>query len=107
MTHPALNYSFPFAHRLSAPVQPVSADEQLLRDILCRVLNVVVAAIGLVLTAPLMLLIAIVTRLTSRGPAIYTQIRIGCDRRSVRRAPLSDDEPCGRPFKIYKFRTMY
>src|SRR5690242_13014743 len=105
MTHPALNYPFPTAYRPQA-AQRSSAEEQLVRDTLCRALNVTVAAIGLVLTAPLMLIIAILTKLTSPGPVIYTQIRIGWDRRAVRRAPVSADEPCGRPFKIYKFRTM-
>ena len=106
MTHFALTHplSTPTPFR---PAAPVSAEAQLVRDVLCRVLNVTVAVIGLLITAPLMLFVAIATKLTSPGPVIYTQIRIGCDRRSVRRAPVSDNEPCGRPFRIYKFRTMH
>jgi lipopolysaccharide/colanic/teichoic acid biosynthesis glycosyltransferase len=74
-----------------------------------RALNVAVAAIGLVLAAPLMLGIAILVRLTSPGPILYRQTRVGMDRRDTglpsgnhRRAV----DHGGRPFTIYKFRTM-
>ena len=74
-----------------------------------RVLNIVVAAIGLVLAAPLMLLIAVAIRLTSRGPVLYKQTRIGWDRRAGR-APSNEDSRLndlgGKPFTMYKFRTM-
>jgi lipopolysaccharide/colanic/teichoic acid biosynthesis glycosyltransferase len=72
-----------------------------------RALNVAVAAIGLVLTAPLMACIAALVRLTSRGPVIYKQTRIGIDRRKEfggnhrRQVDFG-----GQPFTIYKFRTM-
>ncbi len=75
-----------------------------------RVLNVLVASIGLVLTAPLMLAIAIAVKLTSRGPVIYRQKRVGLDRR---RATAPDhlnarrkSDTGGRIFTMYKFRTM-
>jgi lipopolysaccharide/colanic/teichoic acid biosynthesis glycosyltransferase len=45
----------------------------------------------LVLTAPLVLLAALLVKLTSRGPAFYTQTRVGLR---------------GRLFTIYKLRTM-
>jgi exopolysaccharide biosynthesis polyprenyl glycosylphosphotransferase len=56
-----------------------------------RVLDISVSAALLVLLTPLMLVIALAVRLDSRGPAIFTQLRAGRD---------------GRPFRIYKFRTM-
>jgi lipopolysaccharide/colanic/teichoic acid biosynthesis glycosyltransferase len=72
-----------------------------------RILNVVVAAIGLILVAPLMLLIALAVKLTSPGPVFYTQLRVGIDRRrgdggNWRRTI----DYGGRLFYILKFRTM-
>jgi lipopolysaccharide/colanic/teichoic acid biosynthesis glycosyltransferase len=45
----------------------------------------------LILTSPLILLIVTLVRLTSRGPGIYSQVRLG---------------RLGRPYRIYKIRTM-
>lgn len=73
-----------------------------------RIVNVVAAAIGLVAAAPVMLLIAIAIKLTSRGPVFFRQTRVGLDIRSSnggnhrRRVDLG-----GRPFMLYKFRTMH
>ena len=94
--------------RRAAALAPVTPPEQG-REGSRRVINLVVAALGLVASAPLMLLIAVTIKLTSRGPALYTQTRVGLDRRGAdgnkpktrRRADLG-----GRPFRIYKFRTM-
>lgn len=75
-------------------------------------LNVAVAALGIVLTAPFMLLIALLVRVTSPGPAIYHQVRIGLDRRRGRRRALPEGVESrrhdlgGKPFILYKFRTM-
>jgi lipopolysaccharide/colanic/teichoic acid biosynthesis glycosyltransferase len=46
-----------------------------------RALNVTIAAITLIVLSPLMLLIAVAVRLTSKGPIIYKQVRVGRDRR--------------------------
>ena len=51
----------------------------------------VTAGLALVLLAPLLLAIAVGIRLTSRGPAIFRQTRIGKD---------------GREFTMFKFRSM-
>jgi hypothetical protein len=50
-------------------------------DLSTRVLNVAVAAVALILVAPLFFLIAAAIKLTSRGPVLYKQMRIGIDRR--------------------------
>jgi lipopolysaccharide/colanic/teichoic acid biosynthesis glycosyltransferase len=75
-----------------------------------RILNVVVASLGIAATAPLMLLIAVAVKLTSPGPIIFAQSRVGIDRR-FRRAPAAVNrdraaDQGGRVFTIYKFRTM-
>jgi lipopolysaccharide/colanic/teichoic acid biosynthesis glycosyltransferase len=75
-----------------------------------RVMNVGLAAIGLILAAPIMLVFAILVRLTSRGPLFYTQARVGLDRRRDT-SHLSDYDRRtrdlgGRAFLILKFRTM-
>ncbi len=56
-----------------------------------RALDLALALITLLLAWPLMLLIALAIRLESPGPVIYRQVRVG---------------RYGRPFIIYKFRTM-
>lgn len=76
---------------------------------LSRVVNVVLAGIAVFLLAPLFLAIAIAIKLTSRGPILYMQPRVGVDRRS-RNVTLSYDKRSrdlgGAIFSIYKFRTM-
>ncbi len=87
-----------------------------------RALNVAVALLGILLTAPLMLVIAILVRVTSRGPVLFTQKRVGLNRRgSAFRRPTAgarseseNDGSCRRShdrggylFTMYKFRTMY
>src|SRR2546425_6656814 len=56
-----------------------------------RWLNFAVAAAGILVTSPLMLLIAVLIRLTSRGPVLFTQARIGLDRRGP--FPARGDTP--------------
>ena len=56
-----------------------------------RAVDIVVSAVGIIVLAPVMALIALAVRLTSPGPALFRQVRAG--RR-------------GTPFKILKFRTM-
>ena len=57
-----------------------------------RVFDLMVACCLLVLTAPVMIAAMILVCLTSRGPMIYTQTRLGLN---------------GSRFKIFKIRTMY
>lgn len=65
----------------------LSGPRQVLKDLFDRC----AAAIGLVLVSPLMLAIAVAVRAHDKGPALFTQTRVGKG---------------GKPFKIYKFRTM-
>ncbi len=57
-----------------------------------RALDISVSALLLVLLAPLLLVTAILVKVTSPGPIIFKQIRAGHG---------------GKPFTIYKFRSMY
>jgi sugar transferase (PEP-CTERM system associated) len=56
-----------------------------------RLLDILVAAIGLIVAAPVLILVAIAVRMTSRGPALYHQKRVGLN---------------GRELTVHKFRSM-
>jgi len=56
-----------------------------------RTFDLIVAGLAVLLTCPLWLASAILIRLSSRGPVFFKQVRVGRE---------------GRPFTIYKFRTM-
>jgi lipopolysaccharide/colanic/teichoic acid biosynthesis glycosyltransferase len=58
---------------------------------LSRVLDVVLAALLLLVTGPLLALAALAIRLESRGPVFYRQLRVGRD---------------GESFELWKLRTM-
>jgi lipopolysaccharide/colanic/teichoic acid biosynthesis glycosyltransferase len=62
-----------------------------MRTCLKRALDVVAAGLLLAVLAPLLAAIAILTKLTSSGPAIFKQERVGKNEKS---------------FTLYKFRTM-
>jgi lipopolysaccharide/colanic/teichoic acid biosynthesis glycosyltransferase len=57
-----------------------------------RLRDLLLAAIALLLAGPLMLVVAALVRLTSPGPALFRQTRLG---------------HLERPFQMLKFRTMY
>lgn len=75
-----------------------------------RLLNILVAGVGLVIAAPLMLLIGLAVAVTSRGPILYRQRRVGRDRRrfsgpGAENGKRSTDAG-GELFTMYKFRSM-
>lgn len=87
-----------------------SEDDVWRSERLQRILNVSVAVVALILLAPVLLVIAVLVWLTSRGAILYTQTRVGLDRRNGRPAPPGCRRTVdygGKPFKIYKFRTMH
>ena len=70
----------------SVDTTPVLIDQRLK-----RCCDLVAAALLLVVLTPLMLFVGALVRLTSRGPALFRQVRVGQGE---------------KPFVIYKFRTM-
>jgi Undecaprenyl-phosphate glucose phosphotransferase len=59
--------------------------------ILKRFFDILLACLGLILLSPLFLLIALAIKITSPGPVLYRQVRMGLD---------------GRIFEMLKFRSM-
>jgi lipopolysaccharide/colanic/teichoic acid biosynthesis glycosyltransferase len=78
-------------------------------ETLIRALNVVLAAVLLLLLAPVCVILAALVKLTSPGPVFYTQTRVGLDRRWNRTSALKErrvEDLGGVPFTILKFRSM-
>lgn len=59
--------------------------------IIKRIFDIFTCGLGLLLISPLLLIIAAIVKLTSKGPILYSQVRMGLD---------------GKEFKMYKFRSM-
>ena len=74
-------------HVLTVPCVPPETIELRLK----RLMDVVVAATLLVLLSPVLLVIALLIKLTSPGPVFHIQTQIGLNQ---------------RPFTMWKFRTM-
>ena len=69
-----------------------------------RLLNIAAAAVGLVLAFSLMLVIAALIKLTSRGPVLFAQTRVGLDRRFLTYAGGNTRrhiDQGGHPFTMY------
>ncbi len=80
-------------------IEPINLNGQLSKEFkkssyqrLKRSIDIVLCYIGLLIFAPLMAVVAIVIKLTSPGPIIYRQKRVGYN---------------GKIFELYKFRSMY
>lgn len=54
--------------------------------------DIVLGTIALILALPLLIVTAAIIKLSSKGPVVFTQLRVGQD---------------GKLFKMYKLRTMY
>ena len=90
-----------------------------------RLLDILISLIVLILTTPIMLVIAIVIKLDSPGTTIFRQARTGNNRRKRtgtdrrkdnkadyngierRKSERRNENLFGKQFVFYKFRTMY
>jgi lipopolysaccharide/colanic/teichoic acid biosynthesis glycosyltransferase len=103
----AVRYAARRQHRAEPRRRAASPPEE--SEGLRRTLNLAVAGVAIVIAAPVMAVIALGIKLTSRGPVLYTQTRVGIDRRALG-APAGNtrrrSDYGGKPFTIYKFRTM-
>jgi lipopolysaccharide/colanic/teichoic acid biosynthesis glycosyltransferase len=80
-------------------------------ELAARLLNVVIASLALMLLSPVLVFIGFLVKLTSPGPIVYRQIRIGLNRRTNRAStPTLFDRRAtdlgGEVFTMYKFRSM-
>lgn len=106
---------------ISLPRQLVQKQQArlVMRDMIKRAFDVFGAVVGLVLTAPLWVILPILIKLDSRGPVFYSQTRIGVNRRKTDRRFFAQsgvqnrrgsdrrgEDLMGRPFQVVKFRTM-
>ena len=57
-----------------------------------RTMDIVLSILAIILGSPIFLITALLVKVTSPGPIIFSQVRVG---------------RCGRHFKFYKFRSMY
>jgi lipopolysaccharide/colanic/teichoic acid biosynthesis glycosyltransferase len=82
----------PVANTRFYPDLSVGGPESDLPKVLKRVMDVVGSALLLLLASPVLAAIAVAIKLTSKGPVIFQQVRLG---------------QFGTRFKCLKFRTMY
>ncbi len=97
------------------PVSPFSPE-----PIYKRLFDILLTSLLIVLSAPIMLVVAILVKLDSPGPVFYSQGRVGLNRRrkdrrgGASRAQVYQGESDrrrqqshGRVFQVYKFRSMH
>ena len=102
--------AWPSPTPVESALEPSALSDVRSRHILERAIDVAIAATALVVLSPLLLAIAAAIRLDSPGPILYRQLRVGLDRRRRRKPYLAAErrsqQGFGRPFHIYKFRSM-
>lgn len=76
------------ASSLIVPIAPAPVGYRVAK----RSLDLAASVIGLLLTSPVIVVVAVAVKLESRGPVLFRQERLGLG---------------GRPFTLYKFRSMF
>ena len=72
-------------------VEVITKDEGLIYKFSKRILDIICSTLGLIILSPVLLIVAILIKLESKGPVIFSQKRVGLN---------------GNEFKMYKFRSM-
>ena len=72
-------------------IESLTKDEKIIYNFSKRILDLLLSLLALVILSPLLLIVAIVIKIESKGPIIFSQKRIGLN---------------GQEFKMYKFRSM-
>ena len=72
-------------------VEVITKDEGLIYKFSKRALDIICSTLGLIMLSPVLLIVAILIKLESKGPVIFSQKRVGLN---------------GNEFKMYKFRSM-
>lgn len=72
-------------------IEVITKDESLIYRFSKRLLDIICSALGLIILSPVLLIVAILIKLESKGPVIFSQARVGLN---------------GNEFKMYKFRSM-
>ena len=72
-------------------IESESSMEFSLYEVIKRLIDIVFSFIGVIVLSPLFIIIAIIIKITSKGPVFFSQKRVGRD---------------GKEFKMYKFRSM-
>lgn len=66
-------------------------EDRKIYELMKRFIDIICSLIGLIFLMPLLVIVAILIKIESKGPVIFAQDRVGMD---------------GRLFKMYKFRSM-
>lgn len=72
-------------------VEVITKEESLIYKFSKRALDIICSLLGLIVLSPVLLIVAILIKLESKGPVIFSQKRVGLN---------------GEEFKMYKFRSM-
>ena len=72
-------------------IEVVNEDERIIYNLSKRILDFVLSSLGLIFLSPLLLIVAILIKLDSKGPVIFFQKRVGL---------------YGKEFNMFKFRSM-
>ena len=72
-------------------VESLSKDERIIYNFSKRILDLLLSLLGLVILSPFLLIVAVLIKIESKGPIIFSQKRIGLNKKE---------------FKMYKFRSM-